>query len=328
MAPLGFKHVFGPLSSRRLGVSLGVDVLQPKTCPLNCIYCELSRTTRLTLLRDEYVPAAEVIEEVSRALTELPRVDYVTFSGSGEPTLNSALGRMISGIKKQAGVPVAVLTNGVFLFMKEVRDDLLEADIVLPSLDAASVDVFRCINRPHPRLNLFRIIDGLVEFRNEYHGQIWLEILFVKDVNDSLEEVQRLKAAVARIKPDKVQLHTVSRPPAETTVNPVTQDFLHRAQRLFGGRSEVLPQEPKIIPTLNHSDLERSILAVASRRPVTVAELASTVGSHAEIVIRAIGSMVADHRLDVIEHGSLRLYVAPTLSEQGGAISPNVTVTV
>ena len=226
--------------SRRLGRSLGVDVIPAKTCPLNCIYCEVGRTTRLTLQRKEFVPAREVIREVSNAVEHFPHIDYITFSGSGEPTLNSALGEMISSIKRIISIPVAVLTNGVLLHDREVRAALMDADVVLPSLDAATPVVFRRINRPHPRLNLAEIIDGLIEFRQEYSGKIWLEILFARDVNDSPEEVDRIKEAIGRIKPDRVQIHTVTRPPAERNVEPVSADFLRTVHHRLGEGCEIL----------------------------------------------------------------------------------------
>ncbi len=316
-----FKYVFGPLDSRRLGVSLGVDIIPSKTCPLNCIYCEVGRTTRLTLLRREYVPSEEVVREVRDALSGLPPPEHVTFSGSGEPTLNSALGRMIAGIKKETSVPIAVLTNGILLSEKEVRKDLLEADVVLPSLDATSIEVFRRINRPHPRLNLFRIIDGLIEFRHEYSGKIWLEILFVKGVNDFPEEVERLKIAVDRIKPDKIQIHTISRPPAEPGVQPVSLGFLGSVREAFGYQCEVVWRAPGILPMPAQEAFEQAILSITSRRPATVGELTAEVGSHAEVVIRVIGSMVDRNQLKEVQRGTMRLYSAVHSPEPEKALS-------
>ena len=309
------KYLFGPLNSRRLGLSLGVDIIPPKTCPLNCIYCEVGRTTRLTLLRKEYVPSDAVVREVHDALEGYPHLDHITFSGSGEPTLNSALGLMIAQIKNQTAIPVAVLTNGVLLSEKDVRQDLMKADVVLPSLDAASIEAFHCINRPHPRLNLFRIIDGLIEFRQEYSGKIWLEILFVRGVNDSPQELERLKWAVEMILPDKVQIHTVSRPPAEIGLQPVTLQFLESAREFFGGTTEVIWRDPAVYDSSEQQDLERKILSITSKYAATIAEIASEVESHAEAVVWTISSMVATNKLKEIEKGNTRRFAAVLLQE-------------
>jgi wyosine [tRNA(Phe)-imidazoG37] synthetase (radical SAM superfamily) len=314
--------LFGPLNSRRLGLSLGIDIIPPKTCPLNCIYCEVGRTTRLTLLRKEYVPSEEVVKEVGDALKGFPHLDHITFSGSGEPTLNSALGSMIAGIKKQTSIPVAVLTNGVLLSEKDVRRDLMEADVVLPSLDAASIEAFHCINRPHPRLNLFRIIDGLIEFRQEYPGKIWLEILFVKGVNDSPGELERLKRAVEMIMPDKVQMHTISRPAAELGLQPVTLQFLESTKDFFGGIAEVIWRDPRISFSSEQQDLEREILSITSKRAATISEIAAELENHAEAVVWAVGSMVARNKLKEVERGRTRSYEAVSLPEKVSMANP------
>jgi wyosine [tRNA(Phe)-imidazoG37] synthetase (radical SAM superfamily) len=234
------KYVFGPVVSRRLGQSLGVDIVPAKTCSLNCIYCEVGKTTRLTLDRREYTPASEVVDEVAEALTCVGEIDFITFSGSGEPALHSSIGVMIRELKKITSIPIAVLTNGTMLYEPEVRRGLMEADVVLPSLDAATPAVFQRINRPHPGLDFQRMIEGLVQFSNEYAGKLWVEILFVRNVNDSPGQVRRMKEILRRVKADKVQIHTVTRSPAEDIARPVSLDFLRRTAHLIGGRSEVL----------------------------------------------------------------------------------------
>jgi wyosine [tRNA(Phe)-imidazoG37] synthetase (radical SAM superfamily) len=227
--------VFGPKRSRRLGHSLAVDVVHRKTCPLDCVYCELGRTDHLTLERREYVSVETVLEELRTVLRNgADGIDHITLSASGEPTLNSKLGEIIRRIKEMTTIPVAILTNGVLLFREDVRRDLLQADIVLPSLDAASDHVFEAVNRPHGRLDLEEIIDGLVTFRREFLGQIWLEILLVKGINDTLEELALLKTAVDRIRPDVIHLNTVVRPPAESWARRVEVEELRKIRRYFG----------------------------------------------------------------------------------------------
>ena len=227
--------VFGPKHSRRLGRSLAVDVVHRKTCPLDCIYCELGRTDHLTIERKEYVRAEEVLEELRSVLNEMTDgIDHITLSASGEPTLNSRLGEIIRRIKEMTTIPVAVLTNGVLFYREDVRRDVAEADIVLPSLDAASDHVFEAVNRPHGRLDLDDLGAGLVAFRREYTGQIWLEILLVKGINDTMEELAMLKTAVDRIRPDIIHLNTVVRPPAENRAGRLEVEELRKIRRYFG----------------------------------------------------------------------------------------------
>jgi wyosine [tRNA(Phe)-imidazoG37] synthetase (radical SAM superfamily) len=189
-----------PVPSRRLGRSLGIDLVPHKVCTYNCIYCQVGRTTEETLVRKEYIPKEEVLEEVKSFLSKGgPPIDHLSLSGSGEPTLHSQIRSIIEGIKGMSKTPVAVLTNGSLLYEKDVREDLLQADVVLPSLDAVSQEVFRKINRPPGGFSVEKVIAGIVEFRRIYRGQIWLEILFCRGVNDGQDELGRMKEAIDRI---------------------------------------------------------------------------------------------------------------------------------
>ena len=222
-----YNHLFGPVPSRRLGISLGLDLVPMKTCTLNCIYCECGRTTHLTLNRREYVPFDEVKKELFHFLSHNPRPDYITFSGSGEPTLNSTIGDVIHFIKTQTfNIPVAVLTNGTLLFQRKVRDDIKDATVVIPSLDAVTKKTFAKIVRPDPKLNIDAIISGLIQFRKEYSGQIWLEIFIVPGINDTKEELTAIKGAIAKIRPDTVQLNTLDRPGTVQDIRSATRKEL------------------------------------------------------------------------------------------------------
>ena len=199
------EYLYGPVPSRRLGRSLGVDIVPFKFCSLDCVYCQLGPTTEKTLLRSDFVPLEDVLTELKNKLADGLQADFITIGGSGEPTLNSRLGDIIDGIKKITDIPVAILTNGTLLDKQDVRADCAKADVVLPSLDAGDEQTFQKINRPHSELNVERLISGLCEFRKEYAGQIWLELFFIEGFNTDIEQIAKIKDAVSRIRPDKVQ---------------------------------------------------------------------------------------------------------------------------
>ena len=239
------KHVYGPVPSRRLGYSLGVDILPFKICSLDCIYCQLGRTKRKTIQRKKYFDFDVILSQIKTVIDSGQKIDTITFSGSGEPTLNVFIGELIKGIKKNTSIPVAVLTNSTLLIHKSVRNALSKADLVIPSLDAATQDIFVRMNRPHKSIKIQQIIEGIKKFRQEFSGKIWLEILFVKGVNDSLAHLKKLKAAISEINPDKIQLNTVVRPPAEKSSLPVTPQELANFRKFFGTKAEVIAEFKK-----------------------------------------------------------------------------------
>ncbi len=277
-----YKHLFGPVPSRRLGISLGVDLTPYKTCSYNCVYCECGRTTNLTARRREFVPTKEVISELRDFLSQKPPLDFVTFSGSGEPTLHSGMGNIIGFLKKNYGYPVAVLTNGSLLFMKSVRSALKKADVVMPSLDAVSEKVFRKINRPAPGLDLGKIIEGLVDFRKEFDGKIFLEVFIAPGINDSLAELRRMKKVLGRINPDKIQLNCLARPGTEKWVKTAS----YRQLKEIGDFLKPLPAE--IIAEFKKAkreklvsgDVSNKIFAMVLRRPATAADISASLGLH------------------------------------------------
>lgn len=274
------RHIFGPVPSRRLGISLGADIIPFKTCSLDCLYCECGPTNHLTVERRSFFPPRQLIDELSSVLPRIPHIDYVTFSGSGEPTLNSDLGWMIAEIKKLGPVPVAVLTNGTLLYQPEVRRDLKLADVVLPSLDAATANAFAAINQPHPGLQLGRIIDGLAALRNDFPGPIWLEVFIVKGSNDREKELAALHAAIQRIKPDKVQLNTLDRPPAYAGIQSADFADLEKIRALWSDLPvEIIKRTGRREEILEFSrNLENSLLNTIRRRPLTLADLVSLTG--------------------------------------------------
>lgn len=277
-----YKYLFGPVPSRRLGMSLGVDLVPHKVCSLNCVYCECGKTTNLTINRNEYIPYDEVAGEIAHYLKHNPNPDYFTFSGSGEPTLNSRIGDVLHFIKSNSNVPVAVLTNGTLFYDKAVRKELLEADVVLPSLDAAEERAFRKINRPWGKLDIPHYITGLADFRNEYNGQIWLEVLIIPGLNDTRENLIALKEAFLNIRPDEVQLNTLDRPGAVKNIRAATRKELQEIVDFWNlPQVKIIaaaPDRKKIIAY--RDDMESAILETIKRRPCTLEDLHKILGLH------------------------------------------------
>ena len=271
------SHLFGPVPSRRLGRSLGVDLIPRKTCPYNCIYCEVGPTTRPTLQRFSY-EAQAIIRELAEFLAGAQgEPDFITLAGSGEPTLSLDLGRIIEKIKSLTATPVAVLTNGALLYLPEVRRELAAADVVLPSLDAAREETFQAINRPLPGFTLSRLLAGLAAFRREYHGQIWLEILLLKGVNDSAEELTALRRVLEDLAPAKVQLNTSVRPVVEDWARALTREEMEAAAAFLGPEVEVIASfNGCALPSSAPGDAD--LVEMLSRRPMTAADLAEVLG--------------------------------------------------
>ena len=232
------NHVFGPVPSRRLGRSLGVDLVPFKTCSYDCIYCQLGRTTNKTIQRKEWVPLDEVVAELKDKLSTRP--DYITLSGSGEPMLYSRTGELIDHIKTMTDVPVAALTNGSLLWQPEVRSQLTNADLVIPSLDAGDKEMCQAVNRPHEDISFERMLEGLIDFRCEYEGQYWLEVMLLAGHNAIHVEVQKLAECVSRIRPDRTQLNTATRPPAEDWAAAIQRPRLKELAAMFNPPAEVI----------------------------------------------------------------------------------------
>ena len=290
------NHIFGPVNSRRLGRSLGVDLFQNKICNLNCIYCEVGATSRLTCERDEYVPTAQIISEIDSYCQQkelVAELDYVTITASGEPTLHSGFGEILAHLKNVTEKPVAVLTNGTTLDNVQVREELRPADVVIPSLDSALAASFRRIDRPALCLDLEKIIDGLIYFSHAYQGKLWLEILFARGINDSEEDIDALRQVVKRMRVDRVQLNTVARPPLESFALPLSTKRMEEIAALF---SQDVPDRPVDMLAQGVSHKEESnlqqridsaakgeqqallaeIIKMLKRRPCTAADINQT----------------------------------------------------
>ena len=279
------KYIFGPIPSRRLGLSLGVDIVPHKVCTLDCVYCQVGETTELTIERKEYIEVEAVLSELKKRLAEPVKADYITISGSGEPTLNSKLGLIIEQIKKITDIPVAVLTNGTLLTEPAVREDCAKADVVLPSLDAGDEQAFEKINHPHKNLSVQGLIDGLCKFREEFSGQIWLEVFLVEDLNTDIEQIAKIKKAIKRIGPDKIQLNTAVRPTSQKGVKRIDKQKLEAIAAQLGENCEIIADFSSAQPgkyvqneaqqmQTSEFDLD-AVLSMLKRRPCSLEDICS-----------------------------------------------------
>ncbi|MGB7297542.1 MAG: radical SAM protein [Candidatus Aminicenantales bacterium] len=306
-------HIYGPVPSRRLGLSLGVDIIPFKTCTFNCVYCQLGKTARLSGRRGRFFPEIEILAQVRRALHRNPQIDHITFSGSGEPTLNTTIGKLIRQIKAMTDIPVVVLTNSSLLARRPVRKALLAADIVIPSLDAAKAASFRRVNRPLASLKIGEIIRALEAFRREFKGRIWLEVMLVKGINDSPADIRALKKAIARIRPDRIQLNTVVRPPAETWAGPLSHRALQKINKELGERAEVVAELRRRRRHPAGRNLSEAIISMVDRRPVTLSDITSSLGRTEREVQPYLETLLRSKRIRRKRHqGSV--YFAPNLT--------------
>jgi len=274
------EYVFGPVPSRRLGQSLGIDPVPLKTCNWNCVYCQLGRSTPLITKRAEYVPVQDVMEQLKKALQmqKPDEIDWITFVGSGETTLHAGIGDMIRKVKTLTDIPVAVITNGSLLYLSEVRDELLPADAVLPSIDAGSAGLYRKINRPHPHLEYETFINGLVDFRQQYHGKLWIEVMLVKGLNDSIQALQELNEKLLQVKPDEIHLLLPTRPPAETWVEPAEDAGIYLAQLILGVHTKVFHPVNGLFDLRGADSVFQAVLAIITRHPMKESQLLDALG--------------------------------------------------
>lgn len=272
------KYVFGPVPSRRLGQSLGIDPVPLKTCNWNCVYCQLGRSLPLTNERREYFPGEAIIIEVEQALAshQAGEIDWVTLIGSGETTLYAGIGRLIRQVKSLTDLPVAVITNGSLLYLPEVRLELSPADAVLPSLDAGNAQLYRKINRPHPEVSFKRLIEGLATFRKEYQGKLWVEVMLVRGLNDTESALNEIAVALKHIQPDEVHIIQPTRPPVEAWVLPPDEEGLLRARALLGNIARVVHPVGGTFDLGGSESPVDAIIGIITRHPMQETELVET----------------------------------------------------
>jgi wyosine [tRNA(Phe)-imidazoG37] synthetase (radical SAM superfamily) len=307
------KYVFGPVPSRRLGQSLGIDTIPLKTCNWNCVYCQLGRTVPLINERREYVLDENILFEVERALRSHTKggIDWVTFVGSGEPTLHIYLGEIIRRVKKLTTLPVAVITNGSLLYLPEVRQELSVADAVLPTLDAGTAKLYRKINRPHPDITFERLVDGLIAFREGYRGKLWVEVMLVRGLNDSSQALEDIVKVLQRVKPDAVHINLPTRPPAETWVGLPDEEGLMRAMSLLGKIAEVVHPAEGSFDLSGYENVADAIIGIITRHPMRQDELVKTLRRwSSKTVNEALTDLRDSGRVQIVERLGSRFWCA------------------
>jgi len=292
-----YHYLFGPVPSRRFGRSLGVDLTPMKTCSLDCIFCQLGPTPRPTLLRREYVPTAKVISELRQWHQAGGQADYITLSGSGEPTLHSRFGEVLGFIRKEMPFPSVLLSNGTLFGRPEVREAAQNADIVKLSLSAWDDISFQQLNRPHSGIHLEEMVKGMRTFRKMYTGKIWLEVFLIHGLNTSSRAIEQIARKAATIAPDTIHLNTAVRPPAEASVQPLTREAMEAIAPRFQPPASIIAGFPK------HSGVkikanEQQILEMLRRRPCTGRQIAEAFDMHINEVSKYTGALIRSHQID------------------------------
>jgi wyosine [tRNA(Phe)-imidazoG37] synthetase (radical SAM superfamily) len=300
-----YQYIYGPVPSRRLGRSLGVDLVSHKTCCLDCVFCQLGATARKTLNRQHYAPTDQVIRELKSWCRTNAEADYITLSGSGEPTLHIDFGMVLAAVKTQSDIPAVLLSNGALFDRAEVREAACQADIVKISLSAWDQASFEWINRPHPDLAFDRIVSGYKVFRREFKGQLWLEVFLMLSLNARPENVRRIAALAKEIAPDRIHLNTVTRPAAESFAMPLTPERLSPLTELFEPRAEIISEfaPREVQPPGTDQD---AIMAILKRRPCTSRQIADACGLHFYEVTKYLATLIqADQVRTASRHGAI-----------------------
>jgi wyosine [tRNA(Phe)-imidazoG37] synthetase (radical SAM superfamily) len=305
------KYVFGPVPSRRLGQSLGIDTIPLKTCNWNCVYCQLGRTQPLNNERKEHFPSEEIVAEVRQALDahQPGEIDWVTFVGSGEPLLHERMGWLVRQVKGMTELPVAVITNGSLLYLAEVRQELAAADAVLPSLDAGTAELYRKINRPHPEITFERLVEGMVAFRSEFQGKLWVEVMLVRQLNDTPQALIDIGRVMQRIKPDAIHIGLPDRPPAESWVQPSSEERLMLAMAILGNVAEVVHPAEGTFDLSGYDNPVDAILSIITRHPMREDQLERALSRWSQgQVKKVLADLEENKRAQVVERYGVRFW--------------------
>lgn len=304
-----FAYIFGPVPSRRLGYSLGIDIIPYKICSFDCIYCQLGETTQKTIIQEEYTPIELGLDELKRKIQEKQIIDYITLSGSGEPTLNSKIGVLIREIKKISDIPVAVLTNSSLFWNNPVIQDIQSADLILPSLDAGSNETFQKINRPDNKITFNQLIEGLINLRKSFTKNIWLEVLLVKGINDTSDELQNIADFCKMINPDRIQLNTITRPPCEADYKGLSISELTEAAGYFdSNKVEIIGEFTKNDNEESRNKLkENDLINLLKRRPCTMDDIVNVLKIHRNEALKYLEINVSKNKI-FIERQNEKIY--------------------
>lgn len=318
------KYLYGPVPSRRLGRSLGVDIVPLKICTLDCVYCQLGKTLTKTVERKDYVPVQSVLAELAEAIAEGVEADFISIAGSGEPTLHARLGELIDGIRQVTTIPVAIITNGTLLYRPDVRADCAKADVVMPSLDGADERTFRKINCPYPGISAEKVISGLCKFRKEFPGRIWLEVFFVEGINTGPEQIAAIRDAIKRIGPDKVQLNTAVRPPADPNVKRLSNERLRDIAAQLGpgcevvadfspGRHDVpIESQAPAMPQSHAPSSAETLFSMLKRRPCSLNDISVSLGISRNEAMTHISDLLHRGLIQSEERGGSTFFKAVT----------------
>lgn len=294
-----FRYLFGPVPSRRLGRSLGVDLIPFKTCTLDCVFCQLGPTLYATRTRREYTPVDDIMRELDRWFQSGVPADYITLSGSGEPTLHSRFGEILEHIRNTSTIPAALLTNGTLLHLPEVREAACRANMVKVTLSAWDEASFRRIHRPPPDVTFDQLLEGEQTFRKEFSGTLWMEVMVIEGMNSSPDQIRRIARLAETMKPDRIHLNTPVRPPADMTAKPVSRELLEEYTLLFHPRSEVAAdfnkKEDKAVAAN-----EETIAEMIERRPCTAEQIAEAFSMHLNEVSKYTGALVHAGRIQPV----------------------------
>jgi wyosine [tRNA(Phe)-imidazoG37] synthetase (radical SAM superfamily) len=310
MSQTNYKYLFGPVPSRRLGRSLGIDLIPFKVCSFDCIYCQLGRTTHKTAERREWVPTADVVAEIERWAREEGQADVVTLSGSGEPTLHTGFGEVLRAIRRLTSLPIVLLTNGSLLHLPEVRADAALADIVKVTLSAADESTWNEVHRQAAGLRFHDAVEGLKAFRAEFAGKLWLEVMLLSEVNAVEDEVRRIAALTAEIRPDRVQLNTAVRPPAESFALPLKEEEMKRLAQLFAPPAEIIGAVQAAIQPAKESVSDETILSMLQRHPCPAEDIARAFDIPLDAVHAALQRLQQARRVEPRETDCGTSYIA------------------
>lgn len=287
---------------------MGIDIIPYKICTLDCVYCQLGPTTTKTIKRENFTSLDDILDELNCVLGQRKKIDYITLSGSGEPTLHSHIGDIIKAIKGMTAIPIAVITNGTLLFQKQVRESLYEADLVIPSIDAVTQDVFMEVNRPHSSLKVDQIIEGIRYFSDEFKSEIWLEIMLIKGFNDHRDELEKMKAIISNINPQKIHLNTVVRPPAESYAQELFNSELQKISTMLGEKYDIIGEFQSEEQENSNRGKRNEIVDLTRRRPVTLLDISSTLGVHKNEAIKYIQDLLKEKIIHSIFHDGQTYY--------------------